>query len=283
MSRADIYAKAFELEAQLKETTAALTAATQRADDAEMRERMLKTVHGALLDAGCSLGEIGTCEADAVRSLADRLAASEQAREAADNHAVEASARAVKSGLDLYDMRIRAEAAEQRVKELEATLSEYGSIFAQIMATAITGYADAAIVGMGPFDHRHAIRSVQTCADTAKRLRGELATAESQLAVMRAALAGLYAFASEDFPPDASDALLSTYHAPEYRDAFLAARAALSQPNSGEAVARVLQVAAELAPGTPYALGATGNGQLERFHEAWLALPACYREGKEKA
>jgi hypothetical protein len=36
----------------------------------EQRAAMLKGVHGALLDAGLALGDIGTCEGDAVRKLA---------------------------------------------------------------------------------------------------------------------------------------------------------------------------------------------------------------------
>jgi hypothetical protein len=36
----------------------------------EQRAAMLKGVHGALLDAGLSLGDIGDCEATAVRELA---------------------------------------------------------------------------------------------------------------------------------------------------------------------------------------------------------------------
>jgi hypothetical protein len=48
----------------------------------EQRAAMLKSVHGALLDAGLALGEIGTGEADAVRELTrQRDDAADEARQ----------------------------------------------------------------------------------------------------------------------------------------------------------------------------------------------------------
>jgi len=43
--------------------------AEQRIKELEADQGMLKSVHGALVDAGCRMGDIGKCEADLVREV----------------------------------------------------------------------------------------------------------------------------------------------------------------------------------------------------------------------
>lgn len=59
----------------------------------------------------------------------------------------------------------------EAMEEAQRIVKNDGSMFAAIMAAAVAGYADAAIVGAGPFDGRHALAAVKTLAEYVRSLR----------------------------------------------------------------------------------------------------------------
>lgn len=64
---------------------------------------------------------------------------------------------------------------EQLRQELSDIKTAFGHFACQVMAVAISGYADAAIVSNQLMDERHALAAVEKLAEVARELRSEKA------------------------------------------------------------------------------------------------------------